>query len=415
MDNIKLIFVLIIIIILINFLNKKSKNYNYLIKELNNIDILVIFDKNKNNDKNKAIITIKDKSIFNDIITEGTLGLGEGYMYGKWDTPDLYLLLKKLIMNREKLEKNLKFNLNNYLYYLSCIFTNKNSIGYNSKKVIDEHYNLSNNLYENMLDKKYMQYTCAYWKPETKTLQEAQINKLKLIACKLNLKPGMNVIDIGCGFGGLAYFLATEYGVSVTGINLCEEHLKYANKNYKHKNLKYELKDYRHINKNIKYDRVVSVGLFEHIGSKNYKSFFKLVNDILKDNGYFLLHFIGNASKTYSYDLDKWIDKYIFPGANLPSLNQTIDSFMDYFSLEDFQNIGLSYVKTLRAWRNNFDNAIKDNKLEKKVMKDTFIKMWHFYLITSEIQFELRNIHLWHFLLVKRNKLLPQSTFARLC
>ena len=406
------IIILIIIIIIIIYKNN-TNNYNNFKNILEQNGIIVSLQ--PKNIINKPFIHIKDKTAINDIMSSGSLGFGESYMSSKWSTPNLLLLIKQLLKIEPKIIKHITFNPNLIINILLAKIINRNSLGKNANLVALQHYDLSNNLYENMLD-PYMQYSCAYWKPETKNLKEAQLNKLNLIACKLKLKPGLTVLDIGCGWGGLSYFLASKYNVKVIAISLSKEQINYANKKFKHPNIEYKIQDYRELNDNDIFDRIVSVGMFEHVGYKNYDTFFKKCNHHLKDNGYCLVHTIGCRSIKDNTIGDPWLDKYIFPGGMLPTIKQATDNFINYFYLEDFQNFGLSYTKTLNAWYNNFHNALDNNKLEKKFTTTKFINMWDYYLKICQAGFEVRQMQLWHFLFVKRDTTINESSiYARNC
>ncbi len=224
-----------------------------------------------------------------------------------------------------------------------------------------EHYDLGNDLFSRMLD-PYMQYSCAYWK-EAQTLEAAQQAKLRLICEKLQLQPGMRVLDIGCGWGGLAYFMAKNYGVSVTGVTISAEQQKMAQSRCEGLDVTILLKDYRDLKD--QFDRVVSVGMFEHVGPKNYATYFEVVDRNLKPEGLFLLHTIG--AKISDNNVDPWIDKYIFPNGCLPSVRQIATASEPHFIMEDWHNFGTDYDTTLMAWHERFLAAwpeIADNYSE---------------------------------------------------
>ena len=224
----------------------------------------------------------------------------------------------------------------------------QNNLLMSSKRNISHHYDIGNELFEKMLG-KHMQYTCAYFNKPNMTLDEAQYAKMELIAKKLDLKPNMKVIDIGCGFGSLAQHLAKRYNVYVIGVTLSKEQKSYADKHFPHPKITIELKDYRHVRG--QFDRVYSVGMFEHVRRSNYKEYYDKCYELLKPDGIMLIHTIGTNSRKWNQY--SFINKYIFPGGELPHIENLTHSFVDKWHLEDWQNMGLSYAKTLRAWHKN--------------------------------------------------------------
>ena len=252
-----------------------------------------------------------------------------------------------------------------------------------------------NDLYEAMLDRT-MQYTCAYWK-NASNLDEAQVNKLDLICRKIGASPGMSVLELGGGFGGLAYYLAAERGCRVVSYNISGEQVRYARALCEGLPVRFEEKDYREaVYEPVGFDRVVSVGLCEHIGYKNYRGFLALVHRMLKSGGLFLLHTIGgNASYTYT---DAWIDKYIFPNGMIPSVTQLGRAMEGLWVVEDWHNFGPDYDRTLMAWWHNFNSAWP--KLRDKY-GERFYRMWKFYLLSSAASFRTRRLQLWQLVLSK--------------
>ena len=249
-----------------------------------------------------------------------------------------------------------------------------------------EHYDLGNDLFSRMLD-PFMQYSCAYWK-EASTLEEAQQAKLRLISEKLQLEPGMRVLDIGCGWGGLAYFMAKHYGVSVVGVTISAEQQKLARERCQGLDVDIRLQDYRDLNE--QFDRIVSVGMFEHVGPKNYDTYFDVVDRNLKPDGIFLLHTIG--SKRTDNNVDPWINKYIFPNGCLPSVRQIAVASEPHFVMEDWHNFGADYDTTLMAWHSRFLASwpeIADNYSER------FKRMFSYYLNACAGAFRARDIQLW--------------------
>jgi len=237
-----------------------------------------------------------------------------------------------------------------------------------------------------MLD-EHMQYSCGYWKDAT-TLSEAQNAKLKLICEKLQLKPGMKLLDIGCGWGGLAEFAARYYGVSVFGVTISAEQQKMAQQRCEGLDVTILLQDYRDLHE--QFDRIVSVGMFEHVGPKNYATYFDVVDRNLKPQGLFLLHSIG-SNKTDD-KVDPWINKYIFPNGRLPSVCQIAAASEPHFVMEDWHNFGADYDKTLMAWAERFHDSWPEISQR---YGERFYRMFNYYLKACAGAFRARDIQLW--------------------
>ncbi|EPH0094885.1 cyclopropane-fatty-acyl-phospholipid synthase [Pluralibacter gergoviae] len=328
-------------------------------------------------------IQVKNPLFFKRVLQEGSLGLGESYMDGWWECERLDIFFQKVL--RAGLEDQLPHHLKDTLRIASARIFNLQS-----KKrawiVGKEHYDLGNDLFTRMLD-PYMQYSCAYWK-DAQTLEQAQEAKLDLICRKLQLAPGMRVLDIGCGWGGLAYYMAKNYGVSVEGVTISAEQQKLAQQRCEGLDVKILLQDYRDLNE--QFDRIVSVGMFEHVGPKNYATYFDVVDRNLKPDGLFLLHTIG--SKKTDDNVDPWINKYIFPNGCLPSVRHIAIASEPHFVMEDWHNIGADYDTTLMAWQTRFLQSwpeIADNYSER------FKRMFVYYLNACAGAFRARDIHLW--------------------
>jgi cyclopropane-fatty-acyl-phospholipid synthase len=245
-----------------------------------------------------------------------------------------------------------------------------------------------------MLDKR-MNYSCAYWKG-ARTLNKAQENKLELICKKLYLKPGMKVLDIGCGWGAFAKYAAEKYGVEVVGITVSKEQVALAKELCTDLPVEFRLQDYRDVNE--KFDRVVSVGMIEHVGYRNYRDYFKVAERCLNDDGLFLLHTIGEVRSVKN--INAFTHKYIFPNGMLPSIAQLAKAAEGLFLIEDLHNFGADYDKTLMAWYENFKNSwaeIKDQYDER------FYRMWSYFLLSSAGGFRARNTNqLWQIVLSKK-------------
>lgn len=328
-------------------------------------------------------IQVKHPDFFKRVLQEGSLGLGESFMDGWWDCERLDAFFSKVI--RAGLEHQLPHHIKDTLRIAAARLVNLQS-----KKrawiVGKEHYDLGNDLFSRMLD-EHMQYSCGYWK-EAATLSEAQGAKLKMICDKLHMEPGMTLLDIGCGWGGLAEYAARHYGVKVHGVTISAEQQKMAQDRCAGLDVTILLQDYRDLNE--QFDRIVSVGMFEHVGPKNYATYFKVVDRNLKPDGIFLLHTIG-SNKTDN-NVDPWIDKYIFPNGCLPSVRQIAEASEGHFVMEDWHNFGADYDKTLMAWDERFHASwpeIADNYSER------FKRMFSYYLNACAGAFRARDIQLW--------------------
>ena len=328
-------------------------------------------------------IQVRNPRLFKRVLQEGSLGLGESYMDGWWDCDRLDIFFDKVL--RAGLENQLPHHFKDTLRIASARLFNLQSRK-RAWQVGKEHYDLGNDLFSRMLD-SHMQYSCGYWKTAT-TLEEAQHAKLDLICQKLQLKPGMRVLDIGCGWGGLAAFMAKHYGVTVKGVTISAEQQKMAQKRCEGLDVEILLQDYRDLND--QFDRIVSVGMFEHVGPKNYATYFNVVDRNLKPDGLFLLHTIG--SKKTDNNVDPWIDKYIFPNGCLPSVRQIAVASEPHFVMEDWHNFGADYDTTLMAWHERFLASwpeIADNYSER------FKRMFSYYLNACAGAFRARDIQLW--------------------
>lgn len=332
-------------------------------------------------------IRVKNPEFFHRVLQEGSLGLGESYMDGWWECDRLDIFFQRILA--AELDTHLPKHFSDIVRIASARIFN-----YQTRKrawiVGKEHYDLGNDLFSRMLD-PYMQYSCAYWK-DAETLEQAQQAKLRMICEKLQLKPGMTLLDIGCGWGGLAQFAAQEYGVSVQGVTISAEQQKMAQDRCVGLDVKVLLQDYRDLDE--QFDRIVSVGMFEHVGPKNYRTYFEVVAKNLKPDGLFLLHTIG--SNQTDLNVDPWINKYIFPNGCLPSVAHIASKSEDLFVLEDWHNFGCDYDRTLMAWYDAFQQSwpeIKDN------YSDRFYRMFTYYLNACAGAFRARNIQLWQVLL----------------
>lgn len=339
-------------------------------------------------------LKIHHPDFFKRVLGQGTLGLGEAYMQGWWDCDQLDVSFAKAMTSG--LEDQLPFNWILALDLLKSRLFNRQNKAW-SKTVAEMHYNLGNEFYRDMLDPR-MQYTCAYWtpagKPRAATLDEAQENKLDLVCRKLGLKPGMTVLELGCGWGGFAHFAAERYGVHVTAYNISTEQVAYAREYNKDLPVDIRLQDYREAEG--QYDRVVSIGMCEHVGARNYRTFFKTIHRCLKEGGLALVHTIGGNHSVTS--IEPWLGKYIFPHAMLPSIAQLSRAAEDLLVVEDWHNFGPDYDHTLMAWLERFKSNW--HKHEKEYGQQ-FYRMWVYYLTICAGSFRARKNQLWQVVLSK--------------
>ncbi len=334
-------------------------------------------------------VQVHNDQFYGRVLRDRSLGLGESYVEGWWDVERLDECIYHIL--KADLRKQVGFSWSLIWAAVKAKLFNEQNRS-KSKKVIDIHYQLGNDLYQNMLD-PLMTYSCGYWK-NAKTLDEAQEAKYDLIARKLGFKKGMRVLDIGCGWGGFAKYVAQKYEVSVVGITLSENQALYAKDVCKDLPVEIRVQDYRDIKE--KFDRIVEIGMFEHVGAKNYRSFMEIVHRSLNDNGMVMLHTIGGNETTMT--TDPWITKYIFPGGHLPSVAEIGKSIEDLFVMEDWHNFSADYDKTLMAWHHNFTTNWK--KIE-SAYPASFYRMWSYYLLSCAGSFRARNIQLWQVVLSK--------------
>jgi cyclopropane-fatty-acyl-phospholipid synthase len=336
-------------------------------------------------------IQVHDERFFDRALAEGSIGVGESYMDGWWDVHALDEFFTRF--RRADLASQVH-DLKTALLVLKTRAINLQTRA-RAKEVAHAHYDLGNELYQAMLDRR-MQYTCAYWQ-NSATLDQAQENKLHLICRKLQLAPGMTMLELGGGFGGLAHFAAKEYGCHVVSYNISREQVAFGRDLCKGLPVRFEQRDYREAaNEPSRFDRVVSIGLCEHIGYKNYRQFVQLAYGQLRDQGLFLLHTIG-SNESYSYT-DPWIHKYIFPNGLIPSMVQLTTAWEGLWVAEDWHNFGPDYDRTVMHWWRNFDHAWPDLRA---TYGERFYRMWKYYLMASAGSFRARKLQLWQIVLSK--------------
>ncbi|EOU1648443.1 MAG: cyclopropane-fatty-acyl-phospholipid synthase family protein [Clostridium perfringens] len=347
-------------------------------------------------------LIIKNFPSKKELLSDPSVALGEAYMKGDIDIEgDLQKFFESIIRNKDSfMNKNTVFRLASKIKAPSLI---------KSKKDIAHHYDIGNDFYSLWLDKT-MSYSCGYFKNPTDTLYDAQMNKIHHILKKLNLKEGQHLLDIGCGWGYLIIEAAKLYKVKALGITLSEEQFKKAKERIKQEGLEdlvdVQLMDYRNLEKsNLEFDRIVSVGMAEHVGHANLPLFFKNVDSVLKESGLFLLHNITNLVETEG---NKWITTYIFPGGYLPTLREELNIAADInFRTLDVESLRLHYMKTLEEWCKNFMNHLDE---ERDMFDDEFLRMWHLYLATCAAAFHYWDIDIHQILFSKGiNNTLPMT------
>ena len=352
-----------------------------------------------------ATMQLSDPSLYKKLFTNPELHAGEAYMDGRMTFPGSSLrdFLTLFSINRLSLGS---YPLQKVLKTVSRglkRFQQANPIG-KAQKNVAHHYDLGNDFYKLFLDEG-MQYSCAYFLDDTNTLEQAQQNKLRLIASKLNLKPGQKVLDIGSGWGDMALYLASMVDVDVTGVTLSKEQHALSNEKARKAGLadrvRFELRDYRDVS--MKFDRIVSVGMFEHVGVGHYPEFFAKVNAMLKDDGVMLLHSIGKMSPPGT--ASPWLRKYIFPGAYSPALSEVFPVVEQaQLWVTDLEFLRVHYAKTLHHWNDRF----QANRAKIAAMYDErFCRMFEFYLISCELMFRTGSQLVFHMQLARQRDAVP--------
>lgn len=336
-------------------------------------------------------IQVRDLRFYDRVLADGPLGFGEAYIEGWWDCHDMAEMIARI--TRHDIEKNLKLSCKLLWGVLRSRLINLQSRN-RSPIVGRDHYDATLDAYESMTG-KWQALSCGYWK-SAKTLDEAQEAKFDLICKKLNFTRHDRVLDIGCGFGSFAKFAAEKYGCSIVGINISPQQAERARNYCQGLPVTIVTCDYRDTQQYLpdrKFDKLVSIGMFEHVGNKNFRTYFQIANRCLKDDGLFLLHTIG--SNVSLYNNDPWFEKYIFPGGLLPSIKQIGAAIERVFVMEDWHNFGYDYSLTLNSWYNNFVEAWPGDK------NDPFYRMWTYYLLACSGYFKARHVQLWQIVLSK--------------
>jgi cyclopropane-fatty-acyl-phospholipid synthase len=348
---------------------------------------------------------LTDASLYRKLFLNPELHAGEAYMDGRMSFPgsSLRAFLTLFSMNRLSLgNQPLQKALRRVSRGLKR-FQQANPIG-KAQQNVAHHYDLGNAFYKLFLDTE-MFYSCAYFRDESETLEQAQRNKCRLIAAKLNLKPGLKVLDIGCGWGGLARYLAQIADVEVTGVTLSREQHALAVDSITASGLDnrvtIRLQDYRELSE--KFDRIVSVGMFEHVGVGHYGEFFTKVNDLMHDDGIMLLHSIGHMSPPGT--ASPWLRKYIFPGAYSPALSEVFPAVENNsLWVTDLEFLRVHYATTLKHWHERFE---KNRATVAQMYDERFCRMWEFYLISAEMMFRTGSQEVFHMQLARKRDAAP--------
>ncbi|MGD9898362.1 MAG: cyclopropane fatty acyl phospholipid synthase [Calditrichaceae bacterium] len=345
-------------------------------------------------------IAVHDDRFYKRVLDDSALGMGESYMDAWWDCDALdeffYRVLSSGIPAKIRDSLSLKWHV-----FKSRLFNLQNR--HRAYQVGIHHYDIGNDLFRAMLDKR-MNYSCAYWK-NADNLDYAQEAKLDMICKKIDLRDGMIVLDIGCGWGAFAKFAAEKYGASVTGITVSKNQHDLGKELCRGLPVEIRMQDYRAV-KGL-FDRVISIGSFEHIGYKNHRTYMEVVDRTLKDDGIAFVQTIGqNKSST---TMNPWSTKYIFPNGLVPSVRQIGSAAENLFVMEDWHNFGPDYDKTLMAWHKNFTNAWPELSND---YDDRFERMWRYYLLSSAAGFRSRENQLWQIVLTKTGRHQPESRYC---
>ena len=326
------------------------------------------------------------------ILARGSLGLGEAYMQGWWECAQLDEFIARLLTARLDERVGAAVLL---VQALRARLFNLQTLR-RAWRVGEAHYDLGNDFFAAVLDSQ-MAYTCGYW-PSARTLEEAQLAKLELVCAKLGLRPGMRLLDIGCGWGSLMRHAAQQYQVSCVGLTISRAQAELGEQRCQGLPVEFRLLDYRDMARDVgaleRFDRVASLGMFEHVGHKNHRVFFEVVRRCLRDDGLFLLHAIGKNRRGSA--TDPWIDRYIFPNGDLPSLGQIADASEKLFIIEDVHNFGADYERTLLAWNERCEAAWPRFSAR---YGERFHRMWRYYLLACAGSFRVRANQLWQIVL----------------
>jgi len=351
------------------------------------------------NGTNPGDIRVHDERFYERTLRDASVGFGESYMDDWWETDALDITVEKIM--RANLKQKITGSWRMRALTVKALMLNLQAKT-RSGASVEAHYDIGNDLYTRMLDER-MVYTCGYWnRPGSRatTLKEAQEAKLDLVCRKAGLEPGMRVLDLGCGWGGLASWAAEKYGCTVLGVTLSKDQVSLGNQLWKHLPVELRLCDYRDVRGT--FDRVLSVGMMEHVGPKNHRDMMATIDRCLKPDGVAVVHTIAN-NKSLRHGT-AFIEKYIFPNAVAPSLAQIGKSIEGLFIFEDLHNLGIDYCPTLIAWWENFDRRYHEiaARYDRK-----FYQMWKFYLLGAAGAARARDGQLYQFVLTKPGRTQP--------
>ena len=352
------------------------------------------------NGDNPWDIRVHNDDFYPRFLSGGALALGESYMDGWWDCTSLDQFFDKIL--RANLQDQVKVNFRLAWHVLKSKLFNLQKPR-RAYQVGEQHYDIGNDLYCAMLDKR-MLYTCGYW-ADADDLDAAQEAKLDLVCRKINLKPGMTVLELGCGYGSFAKYAAEKYGARVMGVTVSKAQVELGVDLCVGLPVEIKLEDYREVAGT--YDRVISIGIMEHVGYKNYRTYMEKVNQCLKDDGIAFIHTIGrNVSAT---TINPWLSKYIFPNGMLPSIAQIARAMEGLFVMEDWHNFGQHYDKTLMVWHTNFEAAWPELKNKHG---ERFYRMFRYYLLSCAGAFRARSIQLWQIVMTKPGRECPDCRIS---
>jgi cyclopropane-fatty-acyl-phospholipid synthase len=391
---------------IVSFLKRMDKGYASI--ELPNGAIFKIENENEGT---CADIKITNSNFFKKVKLYGDVGFGEAYVDGYWETSNITNVISWVLLNFDNVpglsgSKASKFLWNGFKIVNKLFHSNRSNTEKGSKENISFHYDLSNEFYQLWLDPS-MTYSSAYYDSDEKSLYEAQQEKYKKLVDKLQIADGDEILEIGCGWGGMAMYMASNFNVKVTGVTISQEQFDYATKKVAEAGLsdKVEIlfKDYRNLKG--KFDKIVSIEMIEAVGHKFYKSYFEKIHEVLKPNGIVAIQVITSPDSRYNElksNVD-WIQKHIFPGSLLPSiaiLNKNINITGD-LHLVNLEEMGLHYAQTLKQWKQNFN--IKVDEIKSLGFNDSFIRKWNYYLSYCEAAFKMRNINVVQMVYTKPN------------
>lgn len=352
------------------------------------------------NGSNPWDLQVHDARLYDRVVREADLGFGEAYMDGWWDCEAIDQLIHRIFLIDAP--RKLKGNWRLMWHALQSRLLNLQSRA-RAFEVGEHHYDLGNDLYEAMLDKR-LNYTCAYW-ANADNLDDAQEAKLDLVCRKIGLEPGMTVLELGCGWGSFAKYAAEKYGAQVLGVTVSKEQVALGMQRCEGLPVELRLQDYRDVSGT--YDRVISIGVMEHVGYRNYRTYMEVTDRTLNDGGIAFFHTIGHNWSTTT--ANAWSNKYIFPNGMLPSIAQLSRAIEGLFVVEDWHNIGPHYDPTLMAWHANFEAAWPELK---KGYDERFYRMWRYYLLSSAGGFRARAQQVWQVVMTRPGTPAPVCRFS---